>query len=418
LKALLGSTTALCLIFGLEHEAAAQRATETPSSETAAAGATTSPPPPGLVASPCGSMIICGGEFSSQLQLLGTSFSSGKAAISDDSNLDLYANYANWLSAYSTIKLERQRSDNLDSFFPDRNAAFRSEGVTLRQLFIAARPIAGATVYGGKIHPNFGSAFEETPGNFYNFGTDYEQDERIGIGGQYLLPFGDRLRFSFESFFLDTSPLSQSLFSRPGLNDADPTARPYRYTHDRFGPSNTQSLASYTAALQGGEPGRGFTYQLSFTKEATDDPTGKTEYGLSAGARYDPTGDGIPLTDRIGVSPFLEFTHFKNFQNNPSMDRNYLIGGITFTYVRWQLSLAGGLRHTHDPANAPGQPFTNAVATQERDAIDHQQNISLNYALPVAVSYSLSVGAGLNHVHVAGQGSWSFGPSANLSVPF
>lgn len=419
-SALVSTGAAISTLIGSASVATAQRATQTPSSETAAPSAAAPPPPPGLVVSPCGNAIVCGGEFSSQLQALGTTFSDGKGAISVDSNLDLYANYSDWLSAYSTVKLERQRNDNLDSFFPDRNAAFRSEGLTLRQLFLATRPLAGATIYGGKIHPNFGSAFAEAPGNFYNFGTDYEQDERIGIGGQYLLPemLGHRLRLSLESFFLDTSPLSQSLFSRPGLNDPDPTARPYRYTHDQFGPSNTQSLSSYTLALRGGEAERGLTYQISFTKQATDDPMGKTEYGESIGASYDPTGDGIPLTEKIGVTPFIEFANFNNFQNNPSMARNYLIGGLTFSYVRWQLSLAGGLRHTHDPANAPGQAFTNAVATQERDALDHQENISLNYALPVAVSYSLSVGAGINHVHIAGQESWSFGPSANLSVPF
>ncbi len=86
--------------------------------------------------------------------------------------------------------------------------------------------------------------------------------------------------------------------------------------------------------------------------------------------------------------------------------------------MRWQLSVAGGLRHTDDPANAPGQAFTNAIASQERDAVDHQENISLNYAVPAAMSYGLTVGAGINHVHIAGQGSWSFGPSINVSVPF
>jgi len=418
--ALVSACAVVTALLAFAREAAAQRAVETPSSETAAAGNASAPPPPGPLATPCGAVIVCGGEISSQIQALATTSSGGKAAISDDTSTDLYANYSNWLSAYGNIKLERQRNDNLDSFFPDRDAAFRSEGLTLRQLFLAMRPFSGATIYGGKIHPNFGSAFAEAPGNFYNFGTDYEQDERIGVGGQYFLPeaFGHHLRVSLESFFLDTTPLSGSLFSRPGLNDPDPTARPYRYTLGQFGPSNTNTLASYTVALRGGEAERGLTYQLSFTREATIDPLGKTEYGESFGVSYDPTGDGIPLTDRLGVTPFLEFTHFDNFQNNPSMARNYLIAGATFNYIRWHMSFAGGLRQTHDPANAAGQPFTNALATQERNALDHQANVSLNYDLPIAISYGLSVGAGINHVHIAGRDSWSFGPSANLSFAF
>jgi hypothetical protein len=418
--ALLSGCAALATLAGLTNAALAQRAVATPSSETATLGNAPPPPSPGVISGPCGAVIVCGGELSTQLQALGTTYGGGKGAVSDDTSVDLYTNYSTWLSAYSNIKLERQRGDNLDSFFPDRKAAFRSEGLTLRQLFLAARPFSAATLYGGKIHPNFGSAFEEAPGNFYNFGTDYEQDERIGVGAQYLLPekLGHYLRLSIESFFLDTSPLSESLFSRPSINDADPSVRPYRYTLGQFGPSNTHSLSSYTVALRGGEAERGLTYQLSFTQEATADPAGKTEYGQSVGLSYDPTGDGIPLTTRIGVTPFVEFTHFNNFQNNPSMARAYLIAGATFNYVRWQLSLAGGLRHTHDPQNPPDQAFTNALATQERDALDHQENISLNYALPIAISYSVTVGAGINHVHIAGEDSWSFGPSANLSMSF
>ncbi len=163
-----GATAALSLILGFEHDATAQRATQQPSAETAVPGNAPPPPPPppGLMPGLCGSAIVCGRELSSQFTAR-TTFGNGRAAVSDDSNLDLYANYSTWLSAYSTIKLERQRNGNLDSFFPDRNAAFRSEGVTLRQLFLAARPLAAATIYGGKIHPNFGSAFEEAPGNFY-----------------------------------------------------------------------------------------------------------------------------------------------------------------------------------------------------------------------------------------------------------
>ena len=401
-------------------EAAAQRASQTPSSEIATP-TEQAPPPPGLMSSPCGAAIVCGGEFETQLQsIVSTSAGTTRGALSDDSNLDLYANYSNWLSLNGTVKLERQRSDNLDSFFPASNALFRSEGVTLRQLFVTARPGGGVVLYGGKIHPNFGSAYEQEPGNFYNFGTDYEQDERIGIGVEYLLPetLGHRLRVSFESFFLDTSVLSQSLFSRPSFGDPDPTVRFHRYALGLYGPSNTNSLASYTLALRGGEVDRGLTYQLSLTRETANTPDSRTEFGQSIGASYDPTGDGIPLGSRLGVRPFIEYTHFNNFQNNPGLQRHYLIGGLTFVYVRWELALAAGLRRTIDHNNPSGQAFTNAVATQERSAWDHQQNISLNYALPFAVSYDFTVGAGVNHVTVAGQSSWSFGPSLNFGMRF
>ena len=400
-------------------DAVAQRATQTPSSEFAASGTATQPPP-GMETGLCGAIIVCGGELTSQLQALVSNSGKTKGAISNDSDLDLYANYSDWLSLYSTIKLERQRNDNLDSFYPSSNAFFRSEGLTLRQLFASVRPLPGLSVYGGKIHPNFGSAYEQTPGNFYNFGTDYEQDERIGVGGEYALPewLGHRTRVSFESFFLDTSYLSQSLLSRPNTDDPDPTVRPFRYSLVAFGPSNTGNLSSFTAALRGGEPERGLNYQVSLTKEATNDPTGKVELGQSIGASYDPSGDGIPLGSRLGVTPFAEYTHFSNFRNNPDLERHYLIGGLQFTYARWQLSLAGGLRRTDDPSNAAGQPFSNALATQERHAWDHQQNVSLNYSFPFAISYNLTAGVGLNHTMIAGRESWAFGPNATFGIKF
>ena len=400
-------------------EAIAQRAVQAPSSETA--GSAAAPPPPsGMESGLCGAMIVCGGELTSQLQAIVSTAGRTRGAISDDSDLDLYANYSDWLSLHTTINLERQRDDNLDSFYPSSNAFLRSEGLTARQLFVAVRPLSGLSVYGGKIHPNFASAYEQEPGMFYSFGTDYEQDERIGIGAEYQLPdtIGQKLRVSIESFFLDTSILSQSLLSRPSLDDPDPTVRNYRYSLSNFGPSNTGSLRSFTASLRGGEAERGLTYQLSITKEATDDPTGKTELGELIGASYDPTGDGIPLGERLGVTPFAEYAHFNNFQNNPDLTRHYLIGGLQFTYARWQLSLAGGLRYTDDPANAPGQAFTNAVATQERHAWDHQENATLTYNLPLAIAYSLTVGAGINHTVIAGKSSWAFGPTANFNIKF
>ena len=400
----------------------AQRAVSMPSSETAAPSAPAAPPPPGMTQN----ILVYGGELNSQLQALVSSPQGGgtKGAISDDSDLDLYANYSDWLSAYSDIKLERQRNDNLDSFYPDRNSAFRSEGLTMRQLFLAARPADPLTVYGGKIHPNFGSAFDQEPGNFYNFGSDYEQDERIGVGAEYLLPESiglHKLRVSFEAFMLDTSILSESLLSRPAFDDMDPTVRFHRYTLGAFGPSNTNSLASYTLAFRGGEAERGLTYQVSFTREATDDPSGQTEWGQSIGASYDPTGDGIPIGERLGMTPFLEYTHFSNFQNNPGLSRHYLIGGVAFTYVNWQLALAAGLRHTSDNANAPGgNPFGNAVATQEYKAWDHQENVSLNYSLPPSGSVppGITVGVGVNHVIIAARSSWSFGPSLSYHRDF
>src|SRR6202167_783813 len=155
MKKFLACAGASLLVSLAGRNAFAERAVSMRSSQNAAPSGPGASPRPGISKN----ILVYGGELNSQLEALVSSPQGGgtKGAISDDSDLDLYANYSDWLSAYSDIKLERQRDDNLDSFYPDRNSAFRSEGLTMRQLFLAARPADPLTVYGGKIHPSFGS---------------------------------------------------------------------------------------------------------------------------------------------------------------------------------------------------------------------------------------------------------------------
>ena len=392
------------LALGLElvvHAPAfAQRAVQMPSASVAAP------------ASPAESEnnFVFGGTFETHLQgdITKRSDQGTKVSAFDDSNIDLYANYSSWLSLYGDVKLERQRDDNDDSYFAKSNAFFRSEGVTMRQLFAAVRPTDDLAVYGGKIHPNFGMAWDAMPGNFYNFASDYEQDERIGFGVEYRLPDSFGLlngRVSFESYYLDTSVLSNSLLSRPGLYDD--TARPRRYTREQLGPSNTGKLDSWTASLRGGRPETGLTYQISYSEQATADPTGKTERDASIGMMYDPGGgDGIPLGRRLGVIPFIEYAQSDNFGNTPDQKERYLLGGLALHYVRWELDVAGGLRRNSHVPGDDGNPT---------DSLDRQANVSLGYA----VTPSLNVGVGVNHVNVSGSGgSWTGGPSLSYETAF
>ncbi len=343
-----------------------------------------------------------GGEVNThfQAEMNKPSNASAKGNAYNDTDLSLYGNYSSWLSLNSDMKLERNRNDNMNDYYPDRNTFFRSEGLTLRQMYATVRPVENVAVYGGKIHPNFGSAYEQTPGIFYNFGTDYEQDERIGVGAQYRLPdvgVIKNVRLSFEGYYLDTSFLSTSLISQPALDDPN-ADRLRKYTRGAFGPSNTGGLDSFTAALRGGKTEQGLTYQASLTREATDDPAGKTETGESVGASYNPGGDGIPLTSRIGVTPFLEYTHFDNFQNIDNLERHYVVGGLAFSEGRWGLNLAGGLRQSEG-------------ASQDTD---HQENLTLTYEL----AEHLEIGGGINHTNIANVGSWGFGPSLSYTLAF
>lgn len=323
-----------------------------------------------------------------------------RAGVYSDGEVQLFVNHGDWLSLNTDIKLERTRNDNLNSYYPDRNSFLRSEALTLRQLYATFRPVEGVEVTAGKIHPRFGSGYADTPGLFYNFATDYEQDERIGAGLWFDLPdIGAlrNLRLSLEAFMLDTSDLSGTLPRGPAIGD--PRAdRFWRYTRGQFGPSNTGSLDSYTAAISGGRKGQGLTWQASATHEATADPAGAAEDGQSVSASYDPTGDGIPITPRVGLTPFAEYAHFTNFAGVKRLERHYVLAGATLGYAGWELAAAGGLRANRGPMTGT----------------DHQQNLTLTYE----IVDGFKLGAGINRVAVGGRGSWTLAPAMSYAVKF
>jgi hypothetical protein len=369
-------------------------------------------PPPGetplQTPAPAKGGLVVGGDFAIKLQGEANAPNRSKTRVGlySDAELQLYANYRDWLSVNSDIKLERTRNTNLRSYFPDRNTFLRSEGVSLRQLYATLRPTDGLSVYAGKIHPAFGSAWGPgMPGTFYNYGTDYEQDERVGFGVQYRLPASlglakiglDDVRLSFEAFYLDTSDLSFGFPRGPSLSDLT-ASRAYRYARSRFGPSNTGGLNSTTAAIRSGKAGQGLQWQISITQETSQLPRARTENGQSAGLTYDPSGTGIPLTTELGMTPFIEYAHFTNFATVAGLERHYLLAGLSFSYGGWNLAFAGGLRR--------GQGAERVT--------DHQENATLTYEiLP-----RLQLGAGINHATLGGRGSWTLAPALFYAASF
>ena len=135
--AALGALTVLC---GLQ-KAVAQRATSAPSAETGLAAETAPPPPPGFPGST--SALVFGGSLTTHLQGEWTNPQGGKSysTVFDDTDIQLFANYQNWLSLNSDIKLERNQFANLQSYYPAANNFLRNEGLTARQLYVTIRPL-------------------------------------------------------------------------------------------------------------------------------------------------------------------------------------------------------------------------------------------------------------------------------------
>lgn len=323
--------------------------------------------------------ILVGGSFDAKVQAETNKSSnqSTKELVYSDAELQAYLNWSDWLSFNTDVKMERQRDNNINDYFPSSSAAFRSEGVTLRQLYATVRPDEAVALYGGKIHPKFGSAWRSTPGIFYSFASDYEQDERIGTGVELRLPeWTGKTKLSAEAFYLDTSVLSNSLISRPSFDD--PKAdRARKYRREDGGPSNTGSLDSYTVSLQGQRLPvlDGLSYQVSMTSQGVSLPGEKRENGYSAGASYE-----IGLTRHITMTPFLEYTTIANAGGQDNLDQRYALGGVAFVYGKWELDVAGGLRRT----------------SGAEDLRAHQANVSLSYE----VMDGLRVGGGYNRVRV------------------
>ena len=81
--------------------------------------------------------------------------------------LEWFVNVGQHFSINSLVKMEQVRSVT-------ESSAFQSEGAYVEQLYgtFTFKPVE---IYGGKIHPRFGRAWDETPGLY---GTDFAEATR------------------------------------------------------------------------------------------------------------------------------------------------------------------------------------------------------------------------------------------------
>ena len=165
-----------------------------------------------------------------------------------------------------------------------------------------------------------------------------------------------------------------------------------------FGPSNTGALDSLTFAVRGGRRGNGLAWQASLTREATREPGAAAQHGQSVSASYDPTGNGIALTPRLGVTPFVEYAHLSNAGTLRGLERHYVIGGLAFHHGAWTVAATAGLRRS-----------TGAIR-----ATDHQQNVTVSRD----IGGGFEVGLGVNHVVIGGRASWTLAPALAYGVTF
>lgn len=282
----------------------------------------------------------------------------------DHERNDLYAKVETYLRLALTNRVNIETGlvfEPVTDLGPGENGFFDNEGLYVEQLKLVWQGESlGAFV--GKYNPTFGQAWDVAPGIWGNdFAKDYELTERMGLGGNatWAEAKWGRHTLTGNTFFADTTFLSDSWIERRGdRDDSD------------GGPSNTESLSSFSLTLDGQDIGgvTGLGYNLGFRHQAEGDAdtAGDDENGWVAGATYE-----FQPAERYRVNLMGEYADFSNF-NAGANDATYLTAGAKLTIdEKWNAAVSwtgrdtdlatGGNESDHLFQISGGYAFSNGV---------------------------------------------------------
>ncbi|MGB7205066.1 MAG: hypothetical protein WBD37_06305, partial [Anderseniella sp.] len=204
------------------------------------------------------------------------------------------------LSEIFTVHTDLILEPTIDpSPFDDR--IFEDHGAYAETLHLIVN-LGQFTLFGGKINPAFGTAWDITPGIYgVDFAEDYEITERIGFGASYTFEGGDSGKHVLQvaTYFADTSELSNSIITRRG-----------RTSVADGGASNTEDFSSFAVALDGSDVAilPGLSYHVGFRFQQagqgdTADETGfvfglKQEIESAEGTKFELNGE-IAVFDNL-----------------------------------------------------------------------------------------------------------------------
>jgi hypothetical protein len=294
-----------------------------------------------------------------------------------------FVNLGKHFAINGLVKMEQVRSVT-------ESSAFRAEGAYVEQLYGIAtfKPVE---LYGGKIHPRFGMGWDSTPGLYgTDFDEDYELSEKIGVGGAVTANILGTHTLSVESFFSDTTFLSNSLFTRPSINDSD-TLRPGHARRTDGGAGNTDSLDNFDVVLQGGDIPHlaGVSYNLGWSRQKHSTSSEKNENAYVAGLTWE-----VPLTERIILVPMVEYAHVSN-QGGADVTADYVTLAVGAELgFGWSAAAHATIRPVDD--HDAGDDYT-----------DHLAGFSIGYDLGARLKKiaplldGLGVEAGYKHERVA-----------------
>jgi len=214
---------------------------------------------------------------------------------------------------------------------PTEDRYFEDETLFVRKLFLNYDINDRLSIQAGKFTPTFAFASLVTPGMYGNsYNREIELIERIGFGAEYTFDAGasGQHTLSASTFFDDTSFLSDSL---------DLGGRRGRNRLADGGASNTDSLESFTVALEGNEINRlpGFTYRLAYIHEAAGEGDVADENGFLVAAMQ-----SLPLGDRQSLTLIGEIAPLWNFEGTAD-NIIYASAGLVYQTNPWTVTLSG-----------------------------------------------------------------------------
>jgi hypothetical protein len=314
-----------------------------------------------------GDEIIFGGEVQTTLEL---DVNGRRGPVPSNGNLFTQSLLGTYLllpygfAVNGVLRLEQT------SQVPDgRGSVFRDQTLWADELYLTWT-YRWLDLFGGKIHPRFGSAWDRGPGLYgTDFGREYELTEKLGVGARLwfsdLLGFQQRFgvhNIQAEFFEADRSAPSASGFNpRWGIvrSSVDPetgeavtrTNFTWRQGRANGGADNSDFLGGSVVSIAGyGIPmPRGLAgYTLSWSaRKAGQDAVlagrGATEQGGSAGAFWT-----IPLPQRLILAPFAEYTRLEQAGGFDGRTSDWVTAGFDLRRAPWTLSYAYMGNHNRD----------------------------------------------------------------------
>ncbi len=180
----------------------------------------------------------------------------------------------------------------------------------------------------GKFNPAFGIAWDYGRGIWSeDFAEDYEITEKIGLGGAYQFELADMgaHRFTFSTFFTDTSFLSRSIVQdRSTLKRQD------------GGASNTENFSSYVVSLDGKQVAdiKNLSYHLAFRHLGRGVGDVDDEQGVAANLNY-----LIPVSDEWESDLLLELASISHFNGTADDARFYSVSNVNTLYEDWNVTV-------------------------------------------------------------------------------